>query len=133
MACDSQTLMQDAGCLRCSIPPGLIGYVSLALMCAIRDGDTMACDAQTLLEQARCLQCEIPQGMLGFAQLAVLCDIASSGGAGGGGGGQVMEFSGPDPTTAGITPTNLNQPAWAYSADGSQPSFSWSTTLHVWM
>ncbi len=131
MACDTAVILNEAACLQCAVPPGMVGYVALALMCAIRDGDTsMACDPAALLEEARCLQCAIPQGMMGYVQLSVLCDIASGGG---GGGGQVMEFSGPDPTTAGITPTDPNQPAWAYSADGSQPSFSWNTTLHVWM
>ena len=132
MPCDTQTLLQDSACLSCDIPPGLVGYVALALMCAIRDGDTMACDSQTLLAQARCLQCDLTPGMLGFAQLAVLCDIAAAGGGGGGGGGgQVMQYTSADPNGE-ITPTNQNEPAWAYKDDGSLPSFSWNTTTHVW-
>lgn len=130
MPCETSTLMSDARCLQCAVPPGLVGYVALALMCAIRDGDTMACDAATLLEEARCLQCSIPQGMLGFAQLTVLCDIAAGGG--GGSTGQVMEYTTTDPTTDGITPTDPNQPAIAYKDDGSLPTFSWNTTTHIW-
>lgn len=131
MPCDANEVMESANCMKCAVPSGLVGYVALALMCAIRDGNTMACDPATLLEEARCLQCAVPQGMLGYAQLAVLCDIAAGGG-GGGGGGQVMEYTGADPNTDGILPTNQNEPAWAYKDDGSLPSFSWNTTLHIW-
>lgn len=123
--------MQDSACLRCDIPPGLVGYVALALMCAIRDGETMACDSQTLLAQARCLQCEMSQGMLGFAQLAVLCDIAAAGG-GSGGAAQVLQYTTTDPTTDGIVPTNVNSPAIAYKNDGTLPLFYWNTTTHIW-
>jgi hypothetical protein len=132
MACDTQAVIDEANCLRCSVPPGLVGYVALAIMCAIRDGDTsMACDPATLMEEARCLQCSIPQGMLGFAQLAVLCDIASGGG--GGGGGQVMAYDGPDPTTDGLVPTDPTQPAIAYKRDGTLPQFSWDTNTATWV
>jgi len=132
MACEPNEIMNAANCLRCSVPPGLVGYVALALMCAIRDGDTsMACDPDSLMEEARCLQCAIPQGELGFAQLGVLCEIASGGG-GGGGGGQVMQYTGADPTSDGITPTNLNDPAMAYKNDGSLPIYVWNTTTHIW-
>ncbi len=93
----------------------------------------MACDPAALMEEARCLQCNITQGMLGYVQLGVLCSIASSGGGGGGGGAtQVLEYTTTDPTTDGITPTNLNSPAIAYKDDGSLPIFVWNTSTHIW-
>ena len=129
MACDTATVLNDAACMQCAVPPGLVGYVSLAIMCAIRDGDTsMACDPAILMEEARCLQCAIPQGMLGYVQLTVLCDIAS----GGGGAAQVLQYTTTDPTTDGITPTDPNEPAIAYKDDGSLPIFVWNTTTHIW-
>lgn len=131
MACDTAVILNDAACLQCAVPPGMVGYVALALMCAIRDGDTsMACDPAALLEEARCLQCAIPQGMMGYVQLSVLCDIASGGG--GGGGGQVMEYTGADPTADGLVPTDPTQPAIAYKDDGSLPIFVWNTTTNIW-
>ncbi len=90
----------------------------------------MACDPAALMEEARCLQCNITQGMLGYVQLGVLCAIASGGGSGG--GAQVLEYTGADPTSDGITPTNLNSPAIAYKDDGSLPIFVWNTTTHIW-
>jgi hypothetical protein len=132
MACDTQAVLNGANCLRCSVPPGMVGYVSLALMCAIRDGDSsMACDPAILLEEARCLQCAIPQGDLGFVQLAVLCDIASGGGSGGG-GGEILIYTTTDPTTDGIVPANPNEPAIAYRDDGSLPIFVWNVSTHIW-
>jgi hypothetical protein len=129
MACEAQELINDIPCDLCAIPPGLVPYAVLVLLCAIRDGDTMACDPQSLLDEANCLQCALTPGMVGYAQLAVLCGIASGGS---GGAGQVMEYTTTDPTTDGITPTNVNEPAIAYRDDGSLPIFVWNTTTHIW-
>jgi len=130
MACDAQELIHEIPCDLCAMPPGLVPYAVLVLLCAIRDGDTMACDPQTLINEANCLLCQMTPGMVGYAQLAVLCDIA--GGGSSGSSGQVMEYTGPDPTTDGITPTDPNQPAIAYKDDGSLPIFVWNTTTHIW-
>lgn len=131
MACDVQELVTEIPCDLCAIPQGLVPYAVLALLCAIRDGDTMACTPQELVNQANCLLCGLSPGLVGYAQLAVLCDIAGGGG-GGGSVGQVMQYTTTDPTTDGITPTDPNQPAIAYKNDGSLPTFVWNTTTHIW-
>jgi hypothetical protein len=77
MACDVPTLVANSQCMACEIPQGLTGYVALALMCRILNGESMACDIDTLMEEAKCLQCTVPQGMLGYLQLAVLCNISA--------------------------------------------------------
>lgn len=77
MACDVPTLVANSQCMQCEIPQGLTGYVALALMCRILNGESMACDIDQLMEEAKCLQCTVPQGMLGYLQLAVLCNISA--------------------------------------------------------
>lgn len=128
MACDPSAILNEARCDLCAIPPGLVGYVALALMCAIRDGEAMSCDPNALMEQARCLECALMPGQLAYAQLAVLCDILANSG----GGGEVMQYTGASPTADGLVPTDPTQPAIAYKDDGSLPIFVWNTTTNIW-
>lgn len=84
MACDVDAIIEDSTCVECFIPTGLQPAVLLALLCAIRDGDTdMSCDPQALIDEATCLQCKIPDGMMFPALISVACAIAQ-GGTGGG-------------------------------------------------
>lgn len=130
MACEAADILNDLPCLQCAIPAGLVGYVALALMCRIADGNSMSCDPADLVEEARCLQCAIPAGLLGYAQLAKLCDIS---GGGGGGGGAVMTYTGDDPNTDGIIPTDPTKPALCYKSDGSAATYSWDVNLQIWV
>lgn len=83
MACAAQSIINAAVCDLCSIPVGMVDYVELALLCALRDGDTVACDPQSLINEANCLLCQIPAGAVGYAKLGILCDILNGGGSGG--------------------------------------------------
>ncbi len=77
MACDPQSLMNQAACLLCTIPHDDEVYdaVELVLLCAIRDGQSISCDPNILLGQAKCLLCTIPPGALKAAKISVLCQI----------------------------------------------------------
>ena len=95
MACDPQTLVNNARCFQCYGQGEMFDAMEVVLLCAIIDGDTsMACDPQTLLDQASCLLCTIPPGMFPAIRVSLLCQIAASGGGGGGGGGGVTCGSG---------------------------------------
>jgi hypothetical protein len=51
--------------------------------------------------------------------------------SGAGGSGAVMQYSGAGPPVA--TPSNEDNPAICYSADGTGDTYTWNTTLHIWM
>ena len=132
MPCDVQALVTAAACDLCSIPAGLVDYVELALLCAIRDGDTtMACDPQTLVSEANCLSCSIPVGLVKFVKLALLCEIAESGGGGGGGSGQIKTYVA-DPNGEAVLPDDQTKPAIAYAAGGAGPTVTWNTGTLLW-
>lgn len=37
MACNPATLIQEAQCLFCQVPPGMVGYAILSQICTITD------------------------------------------------------------------------------------------------
>lgn len=45
--------------------------------------------------------------------------------------GQIIEYTGAEPAEDDV-PVDQDEPALAYSQDGSQPILSWNTTNHVW-
>lgn len=47
-------------------------------------------------------------------------------------GVQVLEYTGSDPTSDGLTPDSINSPAIAYKRDGSTSTYVWNTDLHIW-
>lgn len=63
--------------------------------------------------------------------LTKIVDLLNAGA--GGGGGQILEYTGTDPTSDGLVPTNQNQPAIAYKDDGTLPTYTWNTTTHAWV
>lgn len=71
--------------------------------------------------------------MLQLLILGLLAQIAQGGGVGPGGGGQLLTYSGTDPTSDGILPTDQSKPAMAYKVDGSGPTYSWDTINHTWV
>ncbi len=78
MACDPDALLESAKCYLCTVPRGLAPYAEIALLCAVRDGDTSVCaDVQAVIAAAVCLECKIPLGMTPYVRLAILCDIIS--------------------------------------------------------
>ncbi len=89
MACDPQTLINDARCFECYGMGRMFDAMEVVLLCGIVDGNTsMACDPQTLLSQANCLLCKIPDGMWEPIKVSLLCQIAAAGGGGSGSGVQ---------------------------------------------
>lgn len=108
MACDPQTIIDDATCVECFVPPGMQAAALLVMLCAIRDGDTaMSCDPQAIIDEAECLQCMIPPGMMGAALLSVACAIAQAGGGGGGGG--CANLDGAGSPVGSVTPDCIGQ------------------------
>ncbi len=132
MSCEPQQLLDLIACFETKVWGSLHDAVEVVLLCGIRDGTSMSCDPQTLIDQANCLLCVVPPGAYPAIKLSLLCQIAAGGG-GGGGGGQVLTYPGADPTSAGIVPTDQNQPAVAYSATGIGGTFTWRTDIHVWI
>lgn len=76
MACDPNTLLEQAKCYQCNLPQGMFVAVEIVLLCAWRDGTHLSCDPQTLVSLASCIFSCIPFGMLQAVKLAILCDIA---------------------------------------------------------
>ena len=76
MACDPNTLLEQAKCYQCLMVGDLFPAVEIVLLCAIRDGTTIACDPQTLVTQANCIRACIPRGMMSAVKISLLCQIA---------------------------------------------------------
>jgi len=77
MACDPNTLLEQAKCYQCVMTAGMFSAVEIVLLCAIRDGVPLPCDPQALVTEASCIQACIPPGMMSAVKLALLCDIAN--------------------------------------------------------
>jgi hypothetical protein len=125
MACDPNTLLEQARCYECALSGTLIDAVEIVLLCAIRDGDTMACDPQSLLAEASCILCAIPPGAMGAVKLSLLCQIL----AGGGSGGTAQVFTGAAPPAA---PTDPTQPAVFYPTGGGS-LLQWDIGTATWV
>lgn len=78
MACDPNTLLEQAKCYQCLMTGDLFPAVEIVLLCAWRDGTILSCDPQTLVSLASCIRGCIPPGMMGAVKLAILCDIADA-------------------------------------------------------
>lgn len=105
MTCDVEQIIEDSACVFCMIPQGMQPYALLAILCAIRDGNTdMACDPQSIVDEAVCLQCKIPDGYAFSALIAVACGIAQ-----GGGGGGCQNLNGAGSPVGSVTPDCENQ------------------------
>jgi hypothetical protein len=79
MACDPAAVLAGASCYLACVPPGLTPYAEIALLCAIRDGDTLVCgDTGALISAASCLECAIPIGMTPYVRLGLLCEILNA-------------------------------------------------------
>jgi len=76
MACDPNTLLEQAKCFQCFMSGDLFPAAEIVLLCAIRDGTALTCDPQTLAAQASCIRGCIPPGMMSAVKLALLCEIA---------------------------------------------------------
>jgi len=76
MACDTNTLLEQAKCFQCVMTGDLFPAVEIVLLCAIRDGTALTCDPQALVTQASCIRGCIPPGMMSAVKLALLCEIA---------------------------------------------------------
>lgn len=130
MAADPNALLASVTCLECAGSPGLFQLYKLALLKQIllAADPTAMTDPNTLMSQISCYAC-LPAGQLQLIEIALLSSIVD---AGGGGSGAVLEYTTTDPTTDGIVPTNVNDPAVAYSRDGTGPTYVWNTVTHVW-
>jgi len=79
MACDPNDLLEGAKCYLACIPPGYAPYAEIAILCAIRDGDTSVCGStDSLIQAATCLSCSITPGMVPYVRMAILCEILSA-------------------------------------------------------
>lgn len=137
MATDPQTLLDAAKCYACySNDPYSLGLMELALLqqTVLALNPMADTSAATLLAQANCYACYGSNPyMLNLMKLALLAQLAG-GGSGGGGlsTAQMVVYTGTDPTSDGLTPTNPNNPAIAYKKTGDGPEYYWNTSTHVW-
>lgn len=76
MACDPNTLIEQAKCYECALTGDMYLAVEIILLCAIRDGTPLTCSPQALVSLASCIRC-IPIGMMQAVKTSLLCDIAS--------------------------------------------------------
>lgn len=134
-ATDSQSLLAAANCYQCfSSNPYSQMLAKLALLKQILlTLDPMAdTSPQALLSQANCFTCYGNNPYtLTLMELALLVNIANTGI--GGGGGQILVYTTTDPTTDGVVPTDVTQPAIAYKNDGSGPTFQWQIATGTWV
>lgn len=77
MACDPNTLLEQAKCFQCNLTPGMFAAVEIVLLCALRDGTPLSCDPQTLITEASCILGCIPPGMMSAVKIALLCEIVN--------------------------------------------------------
>lgn len=110
-ATDPAPYLAAARCTFSCVPAGLIGYVNLAVLIDIINGDPVPTDTNELLNKAKCLRCEIPPGVLPYATLQALVNVAAVIAAGGGSGGAQEVYS-PIPAA----PDDPTKPALAYDA-----------------
>jgi len=90
MACDVQSLRDDASCLACAVSSHDLLAMAVVIACAINQGTPMACDVETLRSESRCLSCSVSSDRELLAMLVEqLCALS-----GGGGGGGVVAVSG---------------------------------------
>lgn len=75
--CSAETLLDNAKCLECAVPPGLVPFASLYLLCQIHKATVPGadCSASALVDNAKCLECGVPPGLVQFAALYLLCQI----------------------------------------------------------
>ena len=83
--CDTQTLMDEAGCFVC-LEPKLLLAAQTSLLCqiAISLGAMATCDPATLVSDAACFAC-LPPNQLQALIIQLLCEIKDTVGGGGSG------------------------------------------------
>lgn len=73
MACDPQTLVQNANCLECGIPRGM-QWAVLIYLAAVKAGAST--NPQSLMDNAKCYTC-IPPGMRMAVLISLACQMAT--------------------------------------------------------
>lgn len=73
MACDSQTLVNQATCLECGLAPGVQWPVVISLLSQIAG---VPSDPQSLMAGASCLLCNLSPGMQMPVIISLLCQLA---------------------------------------------------------
>jgi len=76
MACDPNTLLDQAKCFQCNLSGDMFMALEIVLLCKIRDGTTSNCDPATLIAEASCIRCSLPLGSMSAVKVALLCQIA---------------------------------------------------------
>ena len=71
MACDPNTLIEQAKCYECALTGDMYLAVEIILLCAIRDGTPLTCSPQALVSLASCIRC-IPIGMMQAVKTSLL-------------------------------------------------------------
>lgn len=90
----------------------------------------MACNIVDLSETAKCFMCYTEKQLM--AMIVYQTCTNGGGGGGGGGAGQIKVYTA-DPNTEAVVPDDLNEPAIAYSADGSLAIYGWSVSGQNWV
>ena len=128
-----QTLLAAADCFACyGESPAQLQLMKLALLAQLvkTTDPSMDTSPNTLLAQASCFACYANSpGLMSLMELGLLNLIAQNGG-GGGGSGQIVPYTGADPNSDGVTPTNLN--AAAIAVKPSATEYIWDPVNHIW-
>lgn len=131
-ATDPKSLLAAADCLACyGTSPAQLELMKLGLLSQLVQAidPSMDTSPKTLLAQAQCFACYgNSPALLSLMELGLLAIIAQTGG--GGGGTQVVAYTGADPNSDGVTPTNLN--AAAIALKPSATVYVWDPVNHIW-
>jgi hypothetical protein len=122
VAIDSQPLIDDAVCLQCKIPPGMVWYAVLAALVDITNGDPVPTDAEELMDEARCLYSCIPVGYVPYAILGAISGLS------GGGSGLLEVYQDRDP----LPPNDPTKGALNYPLGGGILT-QWDILSQTWV
>jgi hypothetical protein len=126
-ATDPASLLSAAKCLECyGSNPNALTMMKVVLLqqLVLANNPGAAVDPKSLLAQANCLQCYAPNlYTLTLMEVALLSQL-SGGGGGGGGTLQVFQYTGTDPNSDGVVPTDPTKPAIAYKI--GSPWYGWN-------
>lgn len=77
MACDPQTLMDEAKCLECKFTPGMLGYIQVQLLVDLLLALNPAADVtpESLIDRAKCWECKVAPGQVQYLIAELLCEI----------------------------------------------------------
>ena len=127
ISCTPTSLSAASSCLACDLTHKQLLAALVYVLCT---SNNMSCTPSSLVAASECIRCAMTEKQMLAAMVFLICN-GGTGGTGGS-GAQLVLYTTTNPTTDGVTPTNINANAIAYRADGTQPIFVWDPVGHAW-